>query len=834
MKQLRGILLFCLSCIIISLRCDCGNSPSQLSGGSEIEGKCITASNTPVNEARIFVYKIPGDVSAINFTAIQNASPSETAYSDINGRFRLSMKEPGHFQLFASGKFGNDSLFAFCVVYVDYIAPATSPMHIIDAGVATMRPPGSISGKVVFEPGFSGPISCYIPGSSLVSITDDSGTFHIEHVPAGTYSIYYFDVQGNYALEKDSNIAVIANADTRLAPKTLKLSASAVPPPAVVQGVYDTLGGQVLLSWSKVNVTDLKEYIVFRKKASEDSFSQIKTVAQPETSFADKVYSNPLDTETHVYLYELKSKDVGGDIGNHSDICSVFVIPPAWVRPFLSLQGGDTSIGSIDTVAVFDRKTISCRYANKLSPVDSLFWALDKPDSIIQKSGKGGKNGSDSLKISWEKPGAMKIYCMALYNNGRRWTDSIIVVVIADPPVVTYLSADTTVDFGSIVTCSLSVAHRFGQCSLYVDLDRDSKFEIKRTGQIFDTAFSTATDTLGGKIRIRITDNHHNVVDTFFTLTIRPAPPHNRWEECNPMRTPRKLLSLCVADNTIYAIGGCKQYYNGKAYISQPSNAVEAFDTSWTTKDTLKTARYSCIASLYDSSIYVFGGIGPRGYTKSIERYGVKSNTWASAGNMPLFRADAASCIYNNKLYVFGGRMPNPEESDNDSVSRGIYTFDFATNQWSGAVGEMAQPRYDFQAVVSGNKIFLIGGLGGASTIDETAAMDEVEIFDPSSNQCSSGSPMNSPRSCFAAVSMNDSIFVIGGIDENNNLMNDIIVFSNGIWREKSVFPAPHAEGRHSCGAGMVNGKIVIIGGGTNLSSDSPGFADGVVRKYYP
>jgi hypothetical protein len=831
-----AVLMLCLSLAVIALKC--GKSPSQVvtTGGSEVVGKLVTAANSPVANARVFAYKIPADASTFNL--LQSTSPIDTAISNDLGEYKFTKLDVGYFHLFASGKYLSDSLFAsHDKVYNDYIAPASESTHKINVGVDTMKAPGSISGNVVLEPGYPSAIQCYIPGSSYISITDNTGSFFISNIPAGTYSLIYSNNSGGeyaYATVEDSNIVIVSDSTTRLPPKTMQLATQNGPPaPVNIHAVYDTVNGKVTVSWNKVNVSDLKEFVVFRKEATQDSFTQIGKAIQPETSFVDIVYKDSLDSSAHVYLYEIYSRDQGDEMGSHSDFCSVSVVSPALVRTLLLLQAAGGR--SIDTVAVFNQELIFCDYANRLVGVDSLIWSLEKPDSIIRRSWAGSKNGSDTLRISWDQPGTKKVYCRAVEERGK-WVDSITVVVIKDTPVIKYLSPDTTVEFGGMVRCSIDVAHQFGSCTLYVDLNRDSVFEIKRIGLSFDTVFSTNTDAIGGRVRIKITDSHHNVVNTFFTLTIA-APQHEHWEECVPMPTPRKFLSVCVNGKTLYAIGGCKRTYSGEGYSQKAVNTLEAYDSIWTAKDSMKTARYSFACGEYNGSIYVFGGRGISGFLKSIERYEIATNKWSSVGNMPFALANAASCVYNNKLYLFGGRKYY-QQNNNDSVGNDIHVYDFSNNQWSNLNSHMNMSRHDFQAVVIRDKIYLIGGLGGSLYSIDDAALTDVEIFDPQSNQCSSGPQMYSSRSYFAAVSIGDSIFTIGGNTgsvDNPALVKSLSVFDplKSVWTEKN-FPAPHSDGRSGCGAGVVNGKIVIVGGGTDLSKENSGFTDGVVRKYYP
>jgi hypothetical protein len=57
-------------------------------------------------------------------------------------------------------------------------------------GYDTLQLPGSIKGKVVVPSGESAKsITCYIPGTSYIAITNDTGAFRITGIPAGTYSL---------------------------------------------------------------------------------------------------------------------------------------------------------------------------------------------------------------------------------------------------------------------------------------------------------------------------------------------------------------------------------------------------------------------------------------------------------------------------------------------------------------------------------------------------------------------------------------------------------------------------------------------------------------------
>jgi N-acetylneuraminic acid mutarotase len=829
MRSLRAFPVLCLLIAVIALTCGKDAVVTHNTGGSEVVGRLVTKTAASVANARIFAFKIPSDTSIAAIDLI----PFDTAFSNDKGQYKFTKLDIGFYRLFASGKYAADSLFAsHDRVLNDYIAPPSEPTRLVEVGTDTMRAPGSISGKVILDPLYSGAaIYCYIPGSSFDATADDSGVFLMTNVPAGVYNLYYRDLSNLYAVAIDSNIKVVSDSVTRLAAKKLQLSTDKGPPaPVRIRATYDTIGGQVALSWNKVNVADLEEYLVFRKESAQDSFVPIGKTIQPETTFVDTVYRDSHDTAAHTYMYELYSKDIGGEPGSHSEIVPVPVISPSAIRTVLFLKV------DLDTVAIFDKKTIVCDYTNGMSIVDSLVWGLEKPDSIVKRVKKGSNSGSDTINILWGQPGIKTVYCSSRDASGKKRTDSISVIVISDVPYIRYVSPDTAIEFGGMFRCSLAVYHRFGNCTLLVDLNRDNRYEFKKIGLALDTLFSTNTDTLGGKVKIRIIDAHKNTVDTFFTLKINPAPQHDKWIECDSMATPRKFLSVCVVGKNLYAIGGCNRFFNGTSFVPQATNAVESFDSAWTAKDTLKTARHSFACVPYQNSIYVFGGTGNKGFVKSIERYDITANKWSTAGNMPVFRAGAGSCVLNNKLYLFGGRAPY--QSQNDSVSNCIYSYDFTNNQWSGVIGRMNTPRYYFQAIAINDKILLIGGYGGAFFQNDTKILADVEVFDTSSNQCAPHSILNAPRSCFGTVAIKNAVYIIGGISgtSGNTLADDISQYntSEKIWKTVSHFSAPHSGGRHGCGADVLGGSIVIVGGGTDLSKENAGYADGVVRKYYP
>lgn len=63
---------------------------------------------------------------------------------------------------------------------------------------------------------------------------------------------------------------------------------------------------------------------------------------------------------------------------------------------------------------------------------------------------------------------------------------------------------------------------------------------------------------------------------------------------------------------------------------------------------------------------------------------------------------------------------------------------------------------------------YAVGGRDGIGMVSS------VEIFDPRAASWMIGESLNGPRGCFGAVSMADSLFVFGGVDENRETLDTV------------------------------------------------------------
>jgi N-acetylneuraminic acid mutarotase len=112
----------------------------------------------------------------------------------------------------------------------------------------------------------------------------------------------------------------------------------------------------------------------------------------------------------------------------------------------------------------------------------------------------------------------------------------------------------------------------------------------------------------------------------------------------------------------------------------------------------------------------------------------------------------------------------------------------------------------------------LIYAIGGTDT-NGSKVYDRVEIYDPVTDIWTEGVPMPSARMDSAAVSMDGTIFVIGGLNLSlsPNSLTTVEAYDpiTGEWKTKGSM----INGRSASAAGVVGRSIVVVGGYSNEST---------------
>ena len=244
-------------------------------------------------------------------------------------------------------------------------------------------------------------------------------------------------------------------------------------------------------------------------------------------------------------------------------------------------------------------------------------------------------------------------------------------------------------------------------------------------------------------------------------------------------------LTGAVFNNRLYVFGA---WGGGNPY--GVFNFVQEYDPAtdiWTPKASKPTTVSGAPAVVYNGEIFVFGGqyandTGTDVWYDVVEAYNPTSNTWRAVTNMPYTLGMMSVSIIGTKAYVIGGLDLNT-----NNILQNVIAYDFESNQWTtSGLGTIPTPRafyYSSSAPVIDNKIFLIGGaisnVGWTITgQDDASITNDVLIYDPSSQSFSSGPFLPQATDSLLALSINNSIYVIGG---ETDWTNDIR--TSAVWK---------------------------------------------------
>ena len=218
----------------------------------------------------------------------------------------------------------------------------------------------------------------------------------------------------------------------------------------------------------------------------------------------------------------------------------------------------------------------------------------------------------------------------------------------------------------------------------------------------------------------------------------------NLWSNFNAttMNIARVNFGAVVIDNKIYAFGGLNAKSMGDAQMEVTEDLATGLGWDSSASSLLanmNVGRWRFAYAEVNGRIYVMGGQNgamPAGALASVEIYDPVADTWTYGPSMPKARAGGCAAAINGKIFVFPGQPASPSEA----ATATVFVLDTATNQWTTItpiVSSGNPSQYDRSAVVYGNKIYLVGGMGFSMATAGT--IDEVSILDPSVNAPNDG-----------------------------------------------------------------------------------------------
>jgi N-acetylneuraminic acid mutarotase len=310
------------------------------------------------------------------------------------------------------------------------------------------------------------------------------------------------------------------------------------------------------------------------------------------------------------------------------------------------------------------------------------------------------------------------------------------------------------------------------------------------------------------------TETHNTTTNKFglFGVTIGKGTPASG--NFNTINWPSGLYFLKtevdVTGGTNFKLMGVSQLLDvpfakyadisGKAINDLDISPTNELQTLALTQDTLSISNgnsifmprfipeNTCLLSLYITP--------PFGYTYSGDDISTNTN-WQTKASMPTPRYDAASAVVNNKIYIIGGW------NGSTTISK-VEEYDPTTNTWV-TKASMPTARSAMGCGVVNNKIYVFGG------VNLSTYYSKVEEYDPATDTWTTKSNMSIPRGEFSCAVVSNKIYVFGGYNPSNGTLSITEEYTPATdsWATKANMPTP----RYTQNSIAINNKIYVIGG---------------------
>ncbi|MCJ7761982.1 hypothetical protein MUP38_00835, partial [Candidatus Bathyarchaeota archaeon] len=177
---------------------------------------------------------------------------------------------------------------------------------------------------------------------------------------------------------------------------------------------------------------------------------------------------------------------------------------------------------------------------------------------------------------------------------------------------------------------------------------------------------------------------------------------------------------------------------------ANPALGDALVEDSWTTVAPLPKPYYDNLgAAVVNGKIYFFG-------EEIAERYDPGTNTWTAVTPPPIYHMWGEITACKNKIYLIGGTEDDPTQ-----------VYDTATDTWGNRT-PLPGVAFGHRANVVGDKIYLISGAQYAP-LGIFAFSDANYVYDPTTDSWSKMAPIPTPVSSYASAVLDNKIYIIGG-----------------------------------------------------------------------
>jgi hypothetical protein len=265
-----------------------------------------------------------------------------------------------------------------------------------------------------------------------------------------------------------------------------------------------------------------------------------------------------------------------------------------------------------------------------------------------------------------------------------------------------------------------------------------------------------------------------------------------------------QAIDPAIPDNNqdIIILGG----HNATESISNTIEKYSIVGGKSTQLPPMNLARAQSASCVYNGDVIVAGGFDGQGGTDLIEilKMNQQPLRWTMFdGKLPAKLSGHDVRVYQDKLYIIGGYNWNEAKT-----SDAIYELSLAPPYTVKLLARMPQPRRNHRAEIVNGKLFI---LGGSTTRQSKDATNSVVVYDFIKNEIKPCASLPEPVTGMSTVTWGNTIIVVGGLDNNDQVLNDVIMYHIETGRSERLPSLKHK--RYAPSAVIMHDVIVVLGG---------------------
>jgi sulfatase modifying factor 1 len=392
--------------------------------GSEIENelgaRIYLADGTPAAGATVKVYPVNQSPVAGLPKSSRALGPVFATRTDAKGRYALDSLPRGEYNIL-SDKDGE-------VAYQDSVFIAGTKASILSD---TLRDPGSIAGRIVMQPQDDlRSATVELLGTNVFVNVDAEGGFTLGGLAAGLYRARAVTTAEGYTPTYFPVQVASGHEDSLPAP--IILTYTGIPVVENIEASFDTLRGEVRLSWNSVKYANLQQYVVYAGSAGSLFDLQVVGTTR-DTGFTfhpsdlnpgyPYAISGRMEFRVAVRNKSLQTgltySSVELDIVPASEVATQIAITP------LGTKDGQASIH--DTV----RFALACQNPTRKNV--RIVWQVSGAGAVREVRTEG-QSGTDTLVYRWDEPGHPSVTATVTDEAGSEWSGMSSLYVVTDAP----------------------------------------------------------------------------------------------------------------------------------------------------------------------------------------------------------------------------------------------------------------------------------------------------------------------------------------------------------------------------------------------------------------